>query len=105
MLIFQLDSHDCVPSYVKHTKQPFAGGTYRPLSNNEDAHNPDAARLLKYSLSAYFPGEKFIYIIGVFKDKDYEQILRTTLPRAKRVYTINAPAPIRIVPIQLHSML
>lgn len=38
MLIFQLDSHDCVPSYVKRTKQPFAGGTYRPLSNNEDAH-------------------------------------------------------------------
>ena len=38
MLIFQLDSHDCVPSYVKRTKQPFTGGTYRPLSNNEDAH-------------------------------------------------------------------
>lgn len=27
------------------------------------------------------------------KIRNYEQILRTTLPRAKRVYTINAPAP------------
>ena len=38
MLFFQLNSHDCVPSYVKHAKQPFAGGTYRPLSNNEETH-------------------------------------------------------------------
>jgi len=38
MLFSQLNSHDCVPSYVKHAKQPFAGGTYRPLSNNEGTH-------------------------------------------------------------------
>lgn len=73
-------------------------GRFEVVSHNpyvivDGAHNPDAARMLKYSLNAYFPGEKFIYIIGVFKDKDYRQVLRNTLPHAKRVYTVNAPAP------------
>ncbi len=56
----------------------------------DGAHNPAAARVLKYSLNAYFPNEKFNYIIGVFKDKDYKQILEITLPHAKNVYTITA---------------
>ncbi len=73
-------------------------GRFEIVSHNpyvivDGAHNPDGARMLKYSLNAYFPGEKFIYIIGVFKDKDYRQVLKNTLPHAKRVYTINAPAP------------
>lgn len=38
MMLFLINSHDCVPSYVKHAKQPLAGGTYRPLSNNEGTH-------------------------------------------------------------------
>lgn len=73
-------------------------GRFEVVSHNpyvivDGAHNPDGARMLKYSLNAYFPGEKFIYIIGVFKDKDYIQVLKNTLPHAKRVYTVNAPAP------------
>lgn len=40
MLILQPDRHDCVPSYVKHIKQPFSGGTYRPLLSNEDTQAP-----------------------------------------------------------------
>lgn len=73
-------------------------GRFEVVSHNpyiivDGAHNPDGARMLKYSLNAYFPGEKFIYIIGVFKDKDYMQVLKNTLPHAKRVYTVSAPAP------------
>lgn len=37
-MLFLINSHDCVPSYVKHAKQPLAGGMYRPLSNNEGTH-------------------------------------------------------------------
>ena len=92
---FRLINNQSIKEAFKMCRWPgrFEVVSHDPYVIVDGAHNPDAARLLKYSLSAYFPGEKFIYIIGVFKDKDYEQILRTTLPRAKRVYTINAPAP------------
>lgn len=38
MPIFSPDRHACAPSYVKLTKQPIAGGTYRPLANDEDSN-------------------------------------------------------------------
>lgn len=38
MPIFSPDRHACVPSYVKLIKQPIAGGTYRPLANDEDSN-------------------------------------------------------------------
>lgn len=38
MPIFSPDRHACAPSYVKLTKQPIAGGTYRPLADNEDSN-------------------------------------------------------------------
>lgn len=38
MPIFSPDRHAHVPSYVKLTKQPIAGGTYRPLADNEDGN-------------------------------------------------------------------
>lgn len=38
MPIFSPDRHTCAPSYVKLTKQPITGGTYRPLANDEDSN-------------------------------------------------------------------
>lgn len=38
MPIFSPDCHAHVPSYVKLTKQPIAGGTYRPLADNEGSN-------------------------------------------------------------------
>ncbi len=38
MPIYSPDRHTCAPSYVKLTKQPIAGGTYRPLANDEDSN-------------------------------------------------------------------
>lgn len=38
MPIFSPDRHACAHSYVKLTKQPIAGGTYRPLADNEDSN-------------------------------------------------------------------
>lgn len=71
-------------------------GRFDLVSNNpyviaDGAHNPAATKFLKYSLNAYFPGEKFNYIIGVFADKDYEEMLKIMLPHAASVYTITAP--------------
>lgn len=38
MPIYSPDRHACAPSYVKLTKQPIAGGTYRPLADSEGSN-------------------------------------------------------------------
>ena len=56
----------------------------------DGAHNPDGAAALKKSLEIYFPAQRFRYIFGVFKDKDYDKILDEMLPLASSVYTVKA---------------
>ncbi len=56
----------------------------------DGAHNPDGAAALKKSLEIYFPAQRFRYIFGVFRDKDYEKILDEMLPLATSVYTVKA---------------
>ena len=62
-----------------------------PVFIVDGAHNEDAAKQLKRTLERYFPQKNFIFIMGVFKDKEYEKIVQIMLPLAKRVYTINLP--------------
>lgn len=57
----------------------------------DGAHNEDAARQLRHTLEAYFPEKRMIYIMGVFKDKEYEKIVEIMAPLAKKVYTVNLP--------------
>ena len=61
MLFSQLNSHDCVPSYVKHAKQPFAGGTYRPLSNNEGTHAPVPSNFKAHHSSTLYTQKSTIH--------------------------------------------
>ena len=56
----------------------------------DGAHNPDGAVALKKSLEIYFPAQRFRYIFGVFRDKDYQKILDEMLPLATSVYTVQA---------------
>ena len=63
----------------------------RPVFLVDGAHNEDAAKRLRESIEAYFPGRKLIYIMGVFQDKEYEKIIRLTIPYAKCVYTVDLP--------------
>jgi dihydrofolate synthase/folylpolyglutamate synthase len=46
----------------------------------------------------YFPGKRFFYIIGVFKDKEYEKIAQIMAPLAKCVHTIDLPDAGRTLP-------
>ena len=62
-----------------------------PVFIVDGAHNEDAAKLLRETLEKYFPNKHFIYIMGVFKDKEYEKIVQIMLPLAKKVYTIDLP--------------
>lgn len=62
-----------------------------PLFLVDGAHNADAAKRLRESLETYFPGKRLICIMGVFRDKEYEEIAKIMLPLAKQVYTVNLP--------------
>lgn len=62
-----------------------------PVLIVDGAHNEDAAKQLRKTLETYFPGKRFIYIMGVFKDKEYEKISAIMAPLAKKIYTIDLP--------------
>jgi dihydrofolate synthase/folylpolyglutamate synthase len=64
--------------------------SHDPFVLLDGAHNPAGARALKQSLTTYFPEEKFVFLFGVFRDKDYAGILEEMLPLAKEVYTVKA---------------
>lgn len=67
----------------------------------DGAHNPAGAAALKRSLEIYFPAERFCFIFGVFRDKDYRGILREMYPLASRVYTVRAEGSRGMAPEEL----
>jgi dihydrofolate synthase/folylpolyglutamate synthase len=54
----------------------------------DGAHNEDAANRLTDAIRMYFRGKRVIYVMGVFADKDYRQILRITAPLAELIITL-----------------
>ena len=57
----------------------------------DGAHNIAAAEKLLQSLRMYFHKRRFIFIMGVFKDKEYEEISKMMAPLADQIFTIEAP--------------
>ena len=47
----------------------------KPLIIADGAHNPDGARALAASVQKYFKNKRVLLVMGVFKDKDYQEIL------------------------------
>lgn len=70
----------------------------KPLFFIDGAHNEDAAMRLRESLETYFPGKRFIYIMGVFRDKEYDKIAGIMAPLAKSVHTVALPDANRTLP-------
>ena len=66
----------------------------------DGAHNEDAARKLRESVEAYFPGRRLICIMGVFKDKEYDRIARIMGPLASMIYTVDLPDGKRGLPAE-----
>ena len=64
----------------------------------DGAHNEDAAKKLAASIETYFPGRKISYIMGVFKDKEYEKVIRITAPYAAKVTAVETPGNPRALP-------
>ena len=50
-----------------------------PLLVIDGAHNPDGIRTLVGGLRSIFPGERFSFLMGILKDKDWRRMIRTVL--------------------------
>ena len=55
----------------------------------DGAHNPDAIKRLFENISIYFTKRKLIYIMGMYKDKDYEKSVEISAPKAKCIVCVS----------------
>ena len=58
----------------------------------DGAHNPQCVDALMDSLTALYSGKKLIFLTGVLRDKDWQQMLRRALPLAKAFVVITPPS-------------
>ncbi len=63
----------------------------KPLFIVDGAHNEDAAKRLAETIEFYFTNKRIIYIMGVLRDKEYEQIIAHTCKYAQQILTITPP--------------
>ena len=71
-----------------------------PLFIVDGAHNPAAAEKMASSIRHYFDRKKIYFIIGMFRDKDYREVLSKTCPYAEKIFTIEAPDNPRALPAE-----
>lgn len=69
-----------------------------PVVILDGAHNPKAAAQLAESVRNCFVGKKIVYVMGMFKDKDYEQVAQITAPLAEEIITVETPGNPRALP-------
>ena len=60
----------------------------KPLFIKDGAHNVQGVMALKESLNIHFTNARFIFIIGVLKDKEYEKMTEILCPMAEACYII-----------------
>ena len=89
----------------KGMKETVWGGRFSILDKSpvfviDGAHNPDAALKLEASIQEYFAGKTIYYIMGMFKDKDYDRVAQITAPYAKEIMTIATPKNERALPAE-----
>lgn len=81
---------EAVHEGIKRAQWPgrFTVVSREPLIIIDGAHNEAAAKSLACSIKSCLPGKKLTAIVGIFKDKEYDKVLKETLPLIERVYTI-----------------
>lgn len=60
----------------------------KPVLIADGAHNRDGAAKLAESIRFYFTNRRIIYIIGMLRDKEQDEILKVTCPLAGQVLTV-----------------
>ena len=88
-------SEDAVDKGLFETRWPgrFECISKKPLVYCDGAHNVAGAKALRKTLERDLKGKRLIFVMGVFKDKDYEGIAAATCDMAESVITIKAPGP------------
>ena len=72
----------------------------RPTVILDGAHNEAAAVELRRSLELYFSGRELYYIMAVFKDKEYRDIIALTAPLARHIIAVETPGNPRALPAE-----
>lgn len=70
----------------------------KPLFLVDGAHNAAAAKELRKSIQFYFTNRRIIYIIGVFRDKEYKQVIESTCDLAEHIITVAKKGNSRALP-------
>ena len=63
----------------------------KPYFIVDGAHNADAAVKLMDSIHFYFTNKQIIYIMGMFKDKEYDKVIDITAEAASQIITVATP--------------
>ena len=61
-----------------------------PVFLLDGSHNPQGVRATAESLRATFPGQKFIFLLSILKDKDAADMLSVLAPLAQRFVAVEA---------------
>lgn len=69
-----------------------------PLILMDGAHNRDGAQMLKESMEQYFAGRRIFAVCGMFRDKEYEEVLKLTTPYFTHLIAIQTPDHPRALP-------
>lgn len=64
-----------------------------PVFIIDGAHNESAASRLRESIDIYFADSRIVYIMGMFKDKNYDAVVKLTAKRAEKIFTIKPRGP------------
>ena len=88
-------SDEALRNGIFNTRWP---GRFQVISKNpaiilDGAHNPHGISALQNNLRTYLPGKKFVFIVGILRDKNYVEMLRKMLPFADSIITISPPNP------------
>lgn len=76
-----------------HWKGRFEVLHQQPVIIVDGAHNPAGARALVQSLQTYFGGRTIRYLMGVFADKDYQQMLDILASAGDTLITLKPDSP------------
>lgn len=63
----------------------------KPYVIVDGAHNVAAAKKLAESIRFYFTNRKIVYIMGMFRDKEYDKVIQITAPLAAQIITVATP--------------
>ncbi len=73
----------------------------KPLTVLDGGHNPAGIISLKQTLKLYFPDKKFIFLIGILKDKKWQEMLKILSPVGKKFIFTRPDNPRSIAPVEL----